>query len=89
MFVVRIVVNEEKTDFKVFVRRPDAEKRFNDASYHVRDGSLSSAAWFDVRTDDLREAVEAVKQGNRDKISLLGLEEPPKPLEFDLSELGL
>lgn len=67
MYVVRLSLPEDKTDFKVFSALPDAKNRFDAgcALVYGADGEdVVGAALFDVPDEaDARKAVEAVKNG--------------------------
>lgn len=65
MFVVRIIVDDEKKDFKAFVRKEDAQRRYARAWRQTNDGDFRSTAIFEViGVDDARQAVDAVKRGD-------------------------
>ena len=64
MYVVRLTRPEGEADFKAFVRKPDAVKRFEAGSYMVWDDRLEGAALFEVPdVSDPRTAVQAIKDG--------------------------
>ena len=66
MFVVRIEIDEDRTDYKAFSRKEDAERRYCGALSQTYDGDFISTTLFEVPvTDDARVAVDAVKQGWR------------------------
>jgi hypothetical protein len=85
MFVVRITVDAEKIDYKVFERRPDAEKRFRAASVRVWENEFESAGLYEARTENVADAVAAVKAGDKAIVSLIDKE--PNIPDIDLSEL--
>ena len=61
MFVVRVIVDEGRTDYKAFSRKQDAERRYFDAWKRTDEEEYVSAALFEVAgTDDARMAIEAV-----------------------------
>lgn len=63
-FVVRIIGEEGKTDFKAFGQKADAENRFYAGWNHVDGIDGGSSALFEViETTSAPEAVTAVKTG--------------------------
>ena len=81
MFVVRLTVESEMNDFKAYVKKTDAEKRFIGGWYGIEDYEKSSAALYQVEgTDDAREAVEAV-QNKRSGLILLDSRPLPNPFK--------
>ena len=90
LFVVYIAVDDGRTDFKAFERKPDAENRFRAASVQVWDGDLKSAALFDVSgTNDPREALDAINARDESRVTLLAKEPDLPDIDIDLSKLGL
>jgi hypothetical protein len=76
MFVVRITREEAEPDYKCFVRKPDAERRFNAARRLVWDKEVEGTAFFQVdTTDHPREALRLVQEG---RATLLDIE--PRPM---------
>jgi hypothetical protein len=72
-------VPDELDDFKVFERKPDAEKRFLAGWFKIENYKDACAALYQV--DDVpspRDAVEAVK-GREKKVVLL----ESRPMDFD------
>ena len=63
MFVVRIVADEGRVDYKAFSRKQDGERRYNDAWRRTDKEECVSAALFEVAgADDARVAIEAVER---------------------------
>ena len=71
MFVVRIIVDDDKTDFKAFERLPDAKKRFEIARQMAWRDEVEHATLFDVPNMDVRSAVNAVRVGDAGRVFLL------------------
>ena len=72
MYVVRLTPLDGEPDFKAFVRKPDAVKRFDAGRHMVWDNRLDSAALFEVPdVSDPRIAVQAIKDGKADKVVIL------------------
>ena len=64
MYVVRLTLPDGRLDFKAFVARPDAVKRFEGGADMTWDGRLEHAALFEVPgVSDPREAFEVIKAG--------------------------
>ena len=62
MFVVRVIVDEGRTDYKAFSRKQEGERRYNDAWRRTEEEEYVSAALFEVAgTDDARAAIGAVE----------------------------
>jgi hypothetical protein len=86
LFVVRIDREDEKPDFKVFVKRSDAEARFRAAAPRVWEHEFAGAALFEVlNTTDARAALEAVKAGDKTMVRLLDKE----PTDINVDDLDL
>ncbi len=72
MYVVRLTFPDGEADFKAFVRRPDAVKRFKVGSHMVWDDHLEGAALFEVLdVSDPRTAVQAIKAGEAVRVIIL------------------
>ena len=83
MFVVRIVGEQGKADFKAFTRKPDAEDRFYAAWNYIDGIDDSSFALFQVPDANFApEGVEAVKSG---RSGVVLLKKQPVELNLDLS----
>ena len=78
MFVVRIIADEGRTDYKAFSRKQDGERRYHAALLRTGEAEVASAALFEVTgTDDARDAVEAVERDDTSRVKLLeGYESP-------------
>lgn len=74
MFVVRIVVDEEKTDYKVFEGKPSAQQRFDAAASMAFRDEIEHVTLFEVARDNVREAVDAIKRGERNGVALVAQE---------------
>ena len=85
-FVVRIDREEEKPDYKVFRARADAERRFWLAAGASSERDFSGVALYQTVADDVRQAVDAVKSGDKAGATLLEIH--PYPV-VDLESLGL
>ncbi len=86
MFVVRLS-NEDRSDFKVFEKKPDAEARFWGGWFKIKDYEDPSAALYEVANEtNPKDAIAAVKARKSD-VSLLEI--MPIQLNIDLSEYGL
>ena len=78
MFVVRVIGEEGRTDYKAFSRKQDGERRYYDAWKRTDEEEDVSAALFEVTgTDDARAAIEAVTINNSARMTLLALYEAP------------
>ena len=76
MFGVRIMSDGEEADLKIFVTLPAAKERFQQHWTHVYDGYFDSMAIFNVAdTNDVREAASAIRNGDKDRIDLVDLQE--------------
>ena len=72
MYVVRLSLPDSEADFKAFVRKPDAVKRFEAGSHMVWDDRLEGAALFEVPdVSDPRTAVQVIKAGKAGRAILL------------------
>jgi hypothetical protein len=71
VFIVRIIVDDQKTDYKGFERKPDAEARFQGAVTLANRNEIESVALFSVPGMSVREAVAAVKEGDSRHVELL------------------
>ena len=81
MFVVRITVDDEKSDYKAFEGLQAANDRFKAAWLKTHDGEFRSVALYEVgNTSDVRAAIDAVKS-KASSIRLLDLKEP-ESIEF-------
>ncbi|MCB2126457.1 MAG: hypothetical protein H6897_15965 [Rhodobacteraceae bacterium] len=74
-YVVRIIDYGEEPDFKSFGDLRDARRRYNRAAFRALEDELQSVALFRVETDDVRKAVDAVKEGNSGVAALMELTE--------------
>ena len=80
-----------ETDFKAFSRLSDAEARFRRGWLQTDSGEFDSIAIFEVlKTENAREAAEAVKRADAGYVRLLRLKEPAKvELDKALSKINL
>ncbi len=80
MFVVRVIVDEGRTDYKAFSRKQDGERFYNDAWKRTDEEEYVGAALFEVAgTDDARAAIDAVAFGDPSRVTLLAFNGPPEP----------
>ncbi len=87
MYVVRIIDNNGKVDFKVYFKRDDAMQRYNQAWRQTDDGNFLSTAVFEVhQTDDVRTAIELVKSGEKSQVELLEIK---LPVDIEIMKLDL
>lgn len=71
MYVVRIIVNDDQSDFKVFDRLKSAKERFEAGWLQTEEGEFDSIAIFDVTdVNGPAEAVAAVKRGDKERVQL-------------------
>jgi hypothetical protein len=76
VFVVRIIADAERVDFKAFDQLPGARQRLEQYRQYTDDGELDSIAIFEVPgATDPRAAVEAVKAGNSALLRLVDFHE--------------
>ncbi|OCP19768.1 MULTISPECIES: hypothetical protein [unclassified Ensifer] len=71
-YVVRTIEEPEgEAKFKVFGTKPNAEAYFRSQAEAARTGEIEIATLFEVDCHDVRDAVEAVKAGNKKQVALL------------------
>jgi hypothetical protein len=71
MYVVRIIIDDDRSDFKVFERLENAKERFDAGWLQTEDGEFDSIAIFDVAdVSGPAEAVAAVKRGDKQHVQL-------------------
>jgi hypothetical protein len=71
MYVVRIIVDDDQSDFKVFDRLETAKERFDAGWLQTEDGEFNTIAIFDVTdVNGPAEAVAAVKRGDKERVQL-------------------
>jgi len=76
MYVVRIMVDGSAIDHKAFSSLASARERFVRGWIQTHNGEFDSMAIFEVPgTDDVRKAVQAVKDGDKDMVRLIDLQE--------------
>jgi hypothetical protein len=86
MFVVRITVDEDRVDFKAFTRKEDARQRYYGCWTRTDEGEFEDLALFEVvGCDDVREAIEAVKRGDRSVLLL----DHKQPLDVEVAKLAI
>lgn len=74
--MVRIIADADRSDFKVFDSLGGAQQRFDEAWSQTQEGKFDSIAVYQVSdVAGPREAVEAVKLGDKDRARLLNLHE--------------
>ena len=79
MFVVRIVADADRLDFKVFDRLDGAQQRFDHGCQQTHEGEFDSIAIFEVSDATTpRDAVQAVKRGDKERVRLISLNESPE-----------
>lgn len=76
MFVVRIIADADRSDFKVFDHLDGAQQRFDQGWLQTHEGEFDSIAIFEVSgATSPSDAVHAVKQGDKDRARLVNLHE--------------
>lgn len=76
MFVVRIIRDSDETDYKAFDKMSDAQNRFDQAYSRTHRGEFESVAIFEaVGEQDVRRAVEKVKNAHEGFVQLLKIKE--------------
>lgn len=76
MYGVRIMIDGEIADLKIFEGLPHAQARFRQGRAQAYDGEFDSIALFRVLgAPDVREAAEAIRSGDRDHVELLDMQE--------------
>lgn len=76
MFGVRIMSDGEVAELKIFGILAAAKEQFQRCRDQICDGYFDSIAIFNVvDTNDVREAASAIRNGNKDRIVLVDLQE--------------
>ncbi len=76
MFGVRIMSDGEVVSLKIFKTLSAAKERFQQGRALAYDGYFDSIAIFNVAdTNDVREAASAIRNGDKDRIGLVDLQE--------------
>jgi hypothetical protein len=76
MYGVRIIVDGEIADLKVFDALPGAQERFRLGWAQAYDGEFDSIAIFNVpEAQGVREAAEAIRSGDKQRIELIDIQE--------------
>jgi hypothetical protein len=76
MYGVRIMVDGEIADLKIFEALADAQARFRQGWAQAYDGEFDSIAIFSVpETKNVRDADAAIRTGERGRIELLDMQE--------------
>ncbi len=75
MYGVRIIV-DDKIDIKIFETPSLAQERFRQGWAQAYDGEFDSIALFLVKNaNDVRDAAEAIRFGEKERIELLDIQE--------------
>lgn len=76
MFGVRIMSDGEETDLKIFETLSAAQQKFQQGWVQAYDGYTDSIAIFDVvDASDVREAASAIRNGDKDRVFLVDMQE--------------
>lgn len=76
MYGVRIIIDGEIADIKVFEALPHAQARFRQGWAQAYDGEFDSIAVFNVLgVESVHDAAAAIKSGDKNLVELLDIQE--------------
>lgn len=76
MYGVRVMIDGQVADLRIFETLPAAKERFEQGWAQAYDGYFDSIAIFNVpEAKDVPDAASAIRNGEKDRIQLVAIEE--------------